>query len=196
MSLFLSQLLLVLAWQVALSGDSSSAAEVAQSDCLLNLRGHGSLNCTFICSGAAVSVAFHPSLLLRKDAFRADGVIVKAGSCHRHGCLVTVCENSTATIKATVINVSVPGVPLGTGPSAVLPAVVCLTDRASARFRWPVFQGNTATGVLTEGNATVLIEDGRFDDGLAPAGASFVARGTSTIEIYRSTFVNNTSTGQ
>ena len=194
MSLFLSQLLLVLAWQV-LSGDSSYATEVAQSDCLLNLRGSGSLNGTFTCSGVAVSVAFHPSLLLRKDAFRADGV-VKARSCQRNGCLITICEDSAATIKATVVNVSVPGVRLDTDPKAILPAVVCLTDRASARFRRPVFQGNTATGVLTEGNATARIEDGVFNDGLAPAGASFVARGTSTIEIYRSTFVNNTSIGQ
>jgi hypothetical protein len=98
-------------------------------------------------------------------------------------------------IKAVVMNVSVPGTKPSTGADTDFPSIICVANGASVHLETPVFQGNSATGVLALQNATVFINDGLFSDGVTPAGAGFIALGKSTVSVYGSKFINNTSTG-
>jgi hypothetical protein len=171
--------------QMLLAGVSNVAA-IALPTCVLELRGPLKAAGSFRCEGGSVSAALHRSLL-QAGTFRIDGIKLGPRTCQRRGCLITICSDSSAIISANVTSMSVPG--------ADIPSILCLPGRANIIFKSPTFIGNNATSIYTMQSATARIEDGLFRDGVAPSGPGFIARGSSTVEIFRSRFINNTCFG-
>ena len=177
--------LLGVAWTLFASTPTSAA--LTWAECALKIQGTPILSGSFTCFGGTVSAALHRSIPLKSGSFQVDGIKLESRSCQREGCLITLCKDSRAVIAATVSNVTVPG--------HGVPSVLCLAGRASIRLSRPIFKGNNASGVYAAQDSTARIEDGIFMDGHVQSGAGFIARGNSTVEVYRSEFVNNTSIG-
>jgi hypothetical protein len=153
--------------------------------CILELQGGSAVSGSFVCSGGTISAAFHHSI--PDGSFRAIGISLAPSSCQRPGCLLTICGNSRAIIHATVKNMSVPG--------EKSPSILCLGGQSHILLKGPFFNGNKAAGVNAAGNSTLHIEDGLFTNGVTIAGAGFIARGNSRVEVSRSKFINNTVAG-
>jgi hypothetical protein len=167
---------------------SDAMLEVAGwPSCTIDLQGtpSGTITGRFTCSGGSVFAALHRSITLQPGSLQ--GVRVGQRSCERPGCLITICRDSQAIIRATISNVTLPG--------EKLPSLICLGGRTHVHFNQPLFIGNKAAAIFSAEQSKVHIEGGVFKNGSAPSGSGFIARGNSTVEVHSSQFLNNNAMG-
>ena len=110
-------------------------------ECIIDLRGTPSgITGSFACSGGSVFAAVHRSISFQPGSFSIKAVRVEERSCERPGCLITICRDSQAIIRATVSNITVSG--------EKLPSIFCLSGGSDVYFSQSLFIGNKATAVL------------------------------------------------
>ena len=80
-------------------------------------------------------------------------------------------------------------------PGENLGYIICLGGRSDVYFSRLLFTATKATAIYIAQQSRAHIENGIFKDGIAPSGAGFIAGDNSTVELYSSTFLNNTANG-
>ena len=143
-----------------------------QPQCVLVLQSAKQVTGRFTCTGGQIDAFVHP--LLQKT-ITLQGVNQKVAACKQEGCLITICKDSRTVLKATVTDVFFPvkeGIwdspPWDSPPWTH--SVLCLAGQAVIVLDQPSFQGNNATGVHVQQEATAKILGGHFARNLAPAG--------------------------